>query len=722
MNGPTSQYPPPSNPKQSSPAQPINKFSPPPQSSKGNSPAPPFHNQGQQSASSVQTDDGKCLAREAILPFRTKFYCFNDSTGVPGESFTICSNCFHSNVASHSLASNFVEYQPKIENMRFVCDFSFPRIRSMWYSQCIPQNSIQSLIDFPRFTETLSPCDGSHITSPGPFWVTKNQTVPELAICPTCYELFLRLTPFQGQFEKKTYPDIRTWSCDLALPFFRRALVGELESPNPSFEDLVTEYNTRFKIAPCAGVGNPITTLENEQSQSLVFTAVGGKSGNLCFACYCDYLANTSLEKEFVPAALTQEQKTTVTCDLASPYSKSAMEAANKQEDVEAWRNAVGVANKVGACFGRKGATEEEWEKKVAEHGDIAQWYRFNECSVIEICPSCYWLVVKLLKADSMFSPVTRPLQAGIVRMCYLAVSGTALDTPTESPDLFENSMTWRGRRLRTAISTGSEVGNFSLLLAEANSIAKEPLPCGGNERGFKRSSGRGWYGRISQNKASDDDCTIVICEECHMRTVKGTLLDSQFSVDLTDAAYRNEGDLGFVCQSYSNRARKELRDAAQRGDLASFARYWNTRELLRKKKEQWAPILAQQTLKMQVYNHQQSMNMMLKMNASANALMKIGGAGIVEAAMSDPGVRYGNSQVSYIFNFHLLNPCPIWFAKLEKIGYNSYTKGRAEAEQEFQDAQNMDIGTGAAMGTVAETQRLIAMATHDETAFKEYE
>jgi hypothetical protein len=58
----------------------------------------------------------------------------------------------------------------------------------------------------------------------------------------------------------------------------------------------------------------------------------------------------------------------------------------------------------------------------------------------------------------------------------------------------------------------------------------------------------------------------------------------------------------------------------------------------------------------------------------------------------------------------------------VQKIGYDSYTKGRAEAEQDFKDAQNMDIGSGVSMSTAAETQRLIQLAAIDEAAFKEYE
>jgi hypothetical protein len=550
----------------------------------------------------------------------------------------VCSNCFQSNVASYSLASNFMEFQTTNESLRLVCDFSIPRVRYTWYSHCIPQQTVQALAEFPRFTESLSPCDGSIISSRGPFWITKNQTIPDLAVCHTCFEYFVRLTPFEGYFENITLPETRDWSCDLGLSSFKRELTAQLEIESPSFQALAEEFNMRFKIPPCSGVGNPISTFDNAQGQPLIFTAAGGKTGNVCFACYCSYLANTSLEDEFIGAALTAEQKGTVTCDLASGYSKSAMEIAILQRDTEVWRSAVGLAGKVGVCFGRKGVTEEEWEKKVAEHGSLAQWWHVTNYPRIEICPSCYWLVVKLFKADGMFSPVTRPLRAGIVRMCFLAVSIAPSNTSTENPDLFENSLSWRGRRLRNAISTGFELDNFSLLLSEAASISQLLPPCGGNDRGFKRATGRKWYGRVSQNKASNDDCTLVMCEECWSRAVRGSPLERDFSMDLTDAAYQNEGETGFPCQPYSNRARKELREAT---DLASFARYWNTREALRQKRDLWVLKLQEQTMKMAMQNQQQSLNMMMKLNAQSNALSRIGAAGVVEAAMSDPGMYF---------------------------------------------------------------------------------
>ena len=58
------------------------------------------------------------------------------------------------------------------------------------------------------------------------------------------------------------------------------------------------------------------------------------------------------------------------------------------------------------------------------------------------------------------------------------------------------------------------------------------------------------------------------------------------------------------------------------------------------------------------------------------------------------------------------------------QVGYDHWTKGSADAEQQWQDASNMKVGSGAAgdLGLMGETQRLFMMATEDENAFKAVE
>jgi hypothetical protein len=66
-------------------------------------------------------------------------------------------------------------------------------------------------------------CDGSVISTPGPYYVTKNQSVPGFVVCLTCFEVFLRHTAFEGRFEvvpDGTYAGTQQWTCDLAMPFY----------------------------------------------------------------------------------------------------------------------------------------------------------------------------------------------------------------------------------------------------------------------------------------------------------------------------------------------------------------------------------------------------------------------------------------------------------------------------------------------------------------------
>lgn len=343
-----------------------------------------------------------------------------------------------------------------------------------------------------------------------------------------------------------------------------------------------------------------------------------------------------------MPARRAQDQLGKVSCDFAGAYSNMAMEFAIMRADDEIWRSAVGMVGKVGTCRGKRGTDEEELAKEKAQNGTLADWYQVTAVPSIEVCPSCYWLKIKLFGATQHFSPITRPLVPGVVRMCYLAESSTPTTTSTSDCDSFEDSMAWCGRRLFNSLRPGWEAGDWSPLLAVSQAMARELPPCGGHGRGFRRPSGRRWFGRIRPNAADPNDCTLVFCEECHSRALRGTPHAAHYSNDLTAAAYDAEGPTGFVCQTYTNRSRATLRAAAQQGDLAGFARWWNHRDELRKKRDAWKPVI-----EAQMANFQRGQQMLLKVNAQANALSRIGSAGIAEAAMSDPGVRYGNSQVS---------------------------------------------------------------------------
>jgi hypothetical protein len=576
-----------------------------------------------------------CLSTEGRRTTAVKFH-------VPktGEDFSACEDCYRVYLAPYpALATSFAPYAGP-ESV-FTCDLSFGRVREIVLKQCVPMHNIDPIREFVKILPTLTPCSGEVISSSGPMWITRDQVIPDLAVCSTCFELYLRLTPFETRFESIVYPETRDWSCDLAMPYFSRLLTSELVKSPATFETFAEEANARFNLPACTGYGKPIPIFE--PLNKVVLLMAKEKSGRVCLACYSDILELTKLEGDWVPAQLSDEEAGKVSCDLAGSYSKLAMQVAINRRDTDLWRTAVGLDGKLSPCHGQKGIDEADLEGK----DEILQWYQCIESPNVMACSRCYWLLIWLFGANHLFSPMRGALTPGTIRQCSWIHCNTPDEASIDSADNFENSSTWRGRRLRTAAQYGYETGNWSQLQTTAASIAKEPPPCAGNTRGFKRGSGRKWYGRVRANVADNNDATIVMCEECFVRTVKGRPHEALFNADLTEQAYRDEGTGGFMCQPYSNRARGYVRAAASSGDLGTFAQYWNNRQALAARRAQWEPILLQQNLKMAMYNHQTSLQMMMKGNAMANALSRIGSAGIVEAVSSDTGERWGNSQVS---------------------------------------------------------------------------
>jgi hypothetical protein len=152
---------------------------------------------------------------------------------------------------------------------------------------CVPRNTVQPLLDFVQLCERLTPCAGSVISTPGPYYVTKNQSVPGFAVCLTCFEMFLRHTAFEGRFEvvpDGTYAGTQQWTCDLAMPFYQRLVKADLGSATPDFAHFVEEASTRMPIPECPGPGKAIAQF-GDAVPGLIFTAKGGKTGNICFAC-----------------------------------------------------------------------------------------------------------------------------------------------------------------------------------------------------------------------------------------------------------------------------------------------------------------------------------------------------------------------------------------------------------------------------------------------------
>lgn len=573
-----------------------------------------------------------CLALTEGSPTKcTPFYVLASSTAC-----SICKNCYESKVAPYPyISSHFIPYTGPDE--QFICDLSYPRVQSLFTKLCLPQNTVQPLIDFGSYFPTLIQCNGEPTISSGPMYTTKHQLIAGFAVCPTCYELYIHNTVFDKDFEKTIYNEVQKWNCDMHQTFFRRAFLSTLEGGD--FKIFAEQANERIKLLPCPGKGQLIGHLPGTE-QTLVFTTKGGKTGSVCPACYCEYLAYTPLADKFVAVELGSKPIERIHCDLSSAFSRLAMGVALKKEDDEIWRKAISLNDSLPPCSGAQGVNEEILS-------DRDPWYQMSSYRNIECCPRCYFLFVELFGASHLFQPMTRTLQPGVIRQCLWTESSAPTSTPVTLASNFENTTAWRGRMFRNCLGVAYTTGSYTDLLKVAEILDASPPPCAGRLRGFKRSSGRKWYGRIAQETSDPNDTTVVLCAECHNEVVVDTPLQEAFSMDLTSMAYANTGPQGFFCQPYSARAKSVLREACEKGDLGHFARYWNEREELRKKREAWQPVLAAQDQKQRAWNQGLNGSVQLKVGAQADALAMMGGNMVAEAAMGEMGVRYGKSVVS---------------------------------------------------------------------------
>lgn len=211
------------------------------------------------------------------------------------------------------------------------------------------------------------------------------------------------------------------------------------------------------------------------------------------------------------------------------------------------------------------------------------------------------------------------------------------------NPNDFPTTLQWRGFMLRHMLDIGweSKEGDFSAFAGIAKLFNEAGPPCGGQGRGFKKPCGRKWFGHISANQNDENDCTIVMCEECYNENVKDTSLKEHLGRDLTKEVYESDvqNQKEAFCGPWSKRSKAAIKEAADAKDFGMFARHWNQRERMKM-------TLLPQIQLMQVQFHSQQA---LKMSAMNNAIMVQGGASISEAAGVD-GYDHGNSTVGYGF------------------------------------------------------------------------
>ncbi|RDW87765.1 hypothetical protein BP5796_03459 [Coleophoma crateriformis] len=700
----------------------------------------------------VQVIASTCTGTEAVPTDFAQFYVLKPGVLPTGSSdrtvqdFAICHHCFSSNVAQvPSLASKFVrvartdasrkESLSLLSYDTLLCNFSWPRVRQTFLTRCVPTNSIRALVEFATLLPVLTTCEGTWQPSGQEFY--SSTSWPDSGLCVTCFETYIRHSAFEPHFnlQRDDADPNRLWVCDLGLyPYLQRVLRAELESSSPSFQGFLAAAKERQLIPDCPGEGNPIVAVGEEKA--FAFRAPGEKAGVFCSACYYDRVHGTSLdgffEKKF---ELQGDQEGILICDLASEYSQTAIVAAIHEKDADLWGRLVAKRGTVPNCVGVIGMDEEEIEAQKASFGDLANWYYLRGFPNIEICPQCYWTTTALVGAENFFTPLSRPLKNGIIRQCFLTAPADP-SADVNDPTGFENTLAWRGQMLRSMLQYASSTdGDFSRFLSLAKVISKFPTPCGGQFRRYKEGSGRRWLGKTAKNKKDLNDCTLMICEECHLSIVKGTALEGQLSDDVTSSTF--DYDNGYSCPVYTKLIRKRLGEACRSGNLDVFAAYWNKRAEVWKRYEPWPAAMAAQRKALgqetantiahtSIQTQQGAIQLTNQMNAQTNAFMMGVGLLVTEASTFGTSSPFGNSVVSNTIisrsvGSYSSNKLPNFMQQLFPEYQTSVGAQPAQAHHDAASLPGSDVITPefAGLNDVEKTEAMLArfMELHAEWA-----
>jgi hypothetical protein len=538
-----------------------------------------------------------CTARKNVLTKYNQFYVFKHLV-FPREdpkeqdlTFAICEECYKTHVSRQpGFASSFEPFQSPdsisagavaIPTSRALCDFWLPAVKDTFYKQCIPQNSIQPLVKVAHDIQKSSTCPGNQVWQGGEVYTSPS--IPNCSICPRCYELYVK--PTFGSYFVKEQQGTRQWTCDIGKDpgYIYELLISIRNSTSPSFANFAHGAKERLNLTPCTGEGKAV---QPSQGNKVIMYCIPNVDLGACSECYYDYLKLTSFSHLFIPTTY-DSKAVTVTCDLAIPVSRFILTKALAANNLSIWQSGVENFNKIPKCAYMNGVPEEDVQKQQSELGQLATWYSVIHSPKVEICPSCYHGIVIHLGVLHLFRPITRPLVAGAVRVCNFSIGSGGV--ASFDPKDFPTTLHWRGFMLRTLLDRLTETPplnspqnqDFSSFLSLATILNSAGPPCGAAVRGFKKPSGRRYFGRVAQNKNNANDCTVVMCEECYNDLVKDEPLEKWLGQELTDQVYAGDSapwKKEFQCQPWSKTSKNVLRKASAAGDFTIFARHWNHR------------------------------------------------------------------------------------------------------------------------------------------------
>lgn len=337
-----------------------------------------------------------------------------------------------------------------------------------------------------------------------------SRDIPGSAICGACYEDIVRATYFAGNFQRNPGPVYTAWSCDLAIPFLKRAI--EDTSKSGSWQYFAKVCSIRKKIATCPG-------LEAVPAQARIWyqPRVPIPGFVMCGACYYDQAAMTKFTGEFIPVPPPRTSSEQGVCDMGRLGFKAAYSRARLKKQFGLFWEAASTMKRSPPCTG-KGIIGGTWYTlKGLEDGNFA------------ICAGCYASWIHYLGHDSDF--IQKPGPYGKAVICNFNLAAPR----------------WNSYLLllleATATDDWQKWVDYVIRISGVPPCAKDAV------------ENRRWYGWQD----------AFICESCFEEVAQGSTLKSH----MTYKGVLIEQSI--LCSLYSDRMRVAWAEACKQQDATSF-------------------------------------------------------------------------------------------------------------------------------------------------------
>lgn len=191
---------------------------------------------------------GHCPAAPDGIEFEAHWH---QPVGVP--DFLVCTKCFEEKVRPTPFANQFECVFLGACQEKRSCLFASKRSESL-LAEAVRTGNFAPLQDYMQLRSKMKSCTGPAGIkgSAGIGWyVAKNDHIPGLVICESCYHDVVMATILIHSFEpnKVQQPVDQLWACDIATPYISRALWAASE--NGSWNEFVYAARKRLKAPPC---------------------------------------------------------------------------------------------------------------------------------------------------------------------------------------------------------------------------------------------------------------------------------------------------------------------------------------------------------------------------------------------------------------------------------------------------------------------------------------